>query len=106
MQVRPAGQAGYPISLVASLDTVPAEHLKTKSTLKKSVTHTQCSVAGARSTSGIGALVQKQRIGQLKPHLGSRGISRKQYCVDAAVKKQRIGQLKPYLGSQSLSRMH
>ena len=25
MQVRPAGQAGYPISLVASLDTVPVK---------------------------------------------------------------------------------
>ena len=46
-------------------------------------------------------MVQKERIGQLKPYLGSQGFSYGN--MSPLVKKQRMGQLKPYLGSQSLT---
>ena len=61
-------------------------------------THTQCAVVGAGRRSGM---VQKERIGQLKPYLGSQGFSYGN--MSPLVKKQRMGQLKPYLGSQSLT---
>ena len=67
MQVRPAGQAGYPISLVASLDTVPVKccvpcinisirkgedkgRKREKFYIYLDVTHTHTHPAGAGST--------------------------------------------------------
>ena len=54
MQVRPAGQAGYPTSLVASLDTVPVKCCVPLLTKKRLVTghsvtpHTHAPLRGAK----------------------------------------------------------
>ena len=66
MQVRPAGQAGYPISLVASLDTVPVkccvplhylkrekrEEKRRKFYIYPDVTHTHIYIRRPRQTQG------------------------------------------------------